>query len=615
MATKRNMFLKTKTTKHSLFVGWCIESPPSDELSSVTGGCGRGLYHVIPPLTRQFGCADASFLWSVDVGGRKAGMNRCQEPGQGAEEQQQEEEVTGMVCQEVDLRDGQMKEVTVGDQKVLLVRTRGQYSAVGSQCSHYNAPLVKGVLVGDRVRCPFHGACFNVRTGDIEEYPGLDCLPSYKVKVEDGKVYVSIHKNSLKLTKRVKEMCTRVPDIKHTTLLIGGGPASLVCAETLRQNCYQGRIVIVTKDSLPPFDKPKLSKALDLDSGSILLRPGDFYQQHGVEVWTRKEVVSVDPAEKSVKLSDGSLQRYDQLLISTGCRARPLDCPGWDLQGVKLLQRHEDANEIHRSALGQKAVVIGASFIGMEVASYLSNTAASVAVVGPSRYPYERSLGPQIGRMIMRMLEEKNVKFYMTDAVDEIQGENGKVTGVLLKSGIVLEADVVIAGIGVIPNSDFLAGSELEVDSRKAVIVDKFMRTNIPDIFSAGDVTSFPLTIRGDQRVNVGHWQMSQAQGRVAALNMLKKPTKCESVPFFWTVLLGKSIRYTGYGEGYTEILFKGNVEERKFLAFYIKDEVVVAAASLMFDPAVARVAELMATGQIISKAQAQAEDLSWLQM
>uniref|UniRef100_A0A8C2X9R6 Apoptosis inducing factor mitochondria associated 4 n=1 Tax=Cyclopterus lumpus TaxID=8103 RepID=A0A8C2X9R6_CYCLU len=534
-------------------------------------------------------------------------MNRCQEPGQGEEQ----EEVTGMVCQEADLKDGQMKEVTVGDQTVLLVRTQGQYSAVGSQCSHYNAPLVKGVLVGDRVRCPFHGACFNVRTGDIEEYPGLDCLPSYKVKVEDGKVYVSIHKNSLKLTKRVKEMCSRVPDIKHTILLVGGGPASLICAETLRQNCYQGRIVMVTKDTLPPYDKPKLSKALDLDSSHILLRTSDFYQQHGVEVWTQKEVVSVNPADKAVKLSDGSLQRYDQLLIATGCSARPLDCPGRDLKGVKLLQRYEDAKEIHNSGLGRKAVVIGSSFIGMEVASYLSNKAASVAVIGTSRYPYERSLGPEIGKMSLHMLEEQNVKFYMNDGVTEIQGEDGKVKGVVLKSGRVLEADVVIAGIGVIPNSDFLAGSELEVDSRKAVIVDKFMRTNVPDVFSAGDVTSFPLTIRGDQRVNVGHWQMSHAQGRVAALNMLKKPTRCESVPFFWTVLLGKSIRYTGYGEGYTEIIFKGKVEERKFLAFYIKDEVVVAAASLMFDPAVARLAELMATGQIITKAQAHGRNQS----
>uniref|UniRef100_A0A3Q3X156 Rieske domain-containing protein n=1 Tax=Mola mola TaxID=94237 RepID=A0A3Q3X156_MOLML len=427
-----------------------------------------------------------------------------------------QEEVTGLVCQETDLEDGQMKEVTVGEKKVLLVRTQGQYSAVGNQCSHYSAPLVKGALVGDRVRCPFHGACFNINTGDIEEYPGLDCLPTYKVKVEDGKVYVTISKN---LTKRVKEMCSRAPEIKHTVLLIGGGPAALVCAETLRQNRYQGRIIMLTKDNLPPFDKPKLSKVRIQDTriSSILLRSADFYQQYGIEVWTQKEVVLVNTVDKAVKLNDGTLQRYDQLLISTG--------------------------------------------------------------------------------------------------LTEVKGENGKVKGVVLKSGTVLEADVVIAGIGVIPNSDFLTGSQLEVDSRKAVIVDKFMRTNIPDIFSAGDVTSFPLTIRGDQRVNIGHWQMSQAQGRVAALNMLKKPTKIESVPFFWTVLLGKSIRYTGYGEGYTEIIYKGKVDERKFLAFYIKDEEVVAAASLMFDPAVARLAELMATGQTVTKAQAQADDLSWLQM
>uniref|UniRef100_A0A3Q3GWW2 Apoptosis inducing factor mitochondria associated 4 n=1 Tax=Labrus bergylta TaxID=56723 RepID=A0A3Q3GWW2_9LABR len=437
-------------------------------------------------------------------------MNQCQEPGEG------QEFVTEIVCQEDDLKDGQMKEVTVGDQKVLLVRIEGQYSAVGSQCSHYNAPLVKGALVGDRVRCPFHGACFNVRNGDIEEFPGLDSLPSYKVK------------ESLKLTRRVKAMCSIVPDVKHTILLIGGGPASLVCAETLRQNCYQGRIIIITKDNMPPFDKPKLSKAMNVDPDSILLRSSDFYQQHGIEVWTQKEVVSVNPANKAVKLSNGTLQCYDQLLISTGCRARPLNCPGADLKGVKLLQSFEDAKEIHSSCLGHK------------------------------------------------------------------------VKGVRLKSGAVLEADVVIAGIG---------------DFSSFYLFTQFMRTNIPDIFSAGDVTSFPLTIRGDQRVNIGHWQMSQAQGRVAALNMVKKPTQIESVPFFWTVLLGKSIRYTGYGEGYTEIIFKGKVEERTFLALYIKDEVVVAAASLMFDPAVARIAEMMAAGQIITKAQTQSDDLKWLQM
>uniref|UniRef100_A0A8C5N9B5 Apoptosis-inducing factor 3-like n=1 Tax=Gouania willdenowi TaxID=441366 RepID=A0A8C5N9B5_GOUWI len=499
-------------------------------------------------------------------------MKQCEDSGQ-------EEEVTGLVCQESDLKDGEMKEVSVGDQKVLLVRTQGQYSAVGNKCSHYNAPLIKGVLVGDRVRCPFHGACFNVKTGDIEDYPGLDSLPRHKVKVEDGKVYVVINK-------KVRDR-----------------PASLVCAETLRQNSFQGRIIIVTKDAVPPFDKPKLSKALNLDSSSILLRPSDFYQQHGIEVWTEKEVVAVNPADRCVKMSDGSLQHYNQLLISTGCRARPLSCPGSNLNGVKLLQSHKDANDIHNSCIGQRAVVIGASFIGMEVAAYLSNKAASVAVVGTSRYPFERSLGLEIGKMSM---QEQNVKFYMNNEVTEIKGEDGKVKEVLLKNGTVLQADVVIAGIG---NLTFPLFKNI------CTVLLQFMKTNVTDVFSAGDITSFPLTIRGDQRVNVGHWQMSHAQGRVAALNMMNKPTKLESVPFFWTMLLGKSIRYTGYGEGYTEIIFKGKVEEKKFLAFYIKEEVVVAAASMMFDPAVARIAELMAAGQILTKAQVQAEDLSWLQM
>ncbi|XP_030237826.1 apoptosis inducing factor mitochondria associated 4 [Gadus morhua] len=524
-------------------------------------------------------------------------------------------EVTALLCQEDELQDGQMREVEVEGQKVLLVRTEGRYGAVGSRCTHYNAPLVKGALVGNRVRCPFHGACFNVMTGDIEEFPGLDCLPSYKVKVEDGNVYISFNRKALKLSRRVKEMSSREPEVNHSTLLIGGGPAALLCAETLRRNSYQGRIVMVTKDALPPFDKPKLSKALNSESSQILLRSEDFFKQYGIEVWTQKEVVSVEPVDKVVRLSDGTVQPYDQLLISTGCRARSLGCPGQHLKGVKLLQTHQDAQDIHNSCQGQRAVIIGASFIGMEVASYLSNKAASVAMVGTTQYPFERSLGPEIGKMAMHMLEENNVKFYMKDRVLEIRGEDGKVKEVVLESGAVLQADVVVAGIGVVPNSDFLMGSQVQTDSRKAVVVDEFMKTNVPDIYGAGDVTSFPLPIRGGQRVQIGHWQMAHSHGRAAALNMLNKPTKMDSVPFFWTVLLGKSIRYAGFGEGYTEIIFKGKVEEGKFLAFYIKEQVVVAAASLMFDPAVSLIAELMSSGHQITKTQAQSEDLSWLKL
>uniref|UniRef100_A0A9J8C8G0 Apoptosis inducing factor mitochondria associated 4 n=2 Tax=Cyprinus carpio TaxID=7962 RepID=A0A9J8C8G0_CYPCA len=469
------------------------------------------------------------------------------------------DEITEMVCLESDLQDGQMKEVEVDQNKILLVRNNGEFTAVGGLCTHYGAPLIKGALVGDRVRCPFHGACFNTKTGDIEEFPGLDCLPKYKVKVEGGKVYVTTDK---KVSLMPLVCHCRQCNICECLCFIG--PASLQCAETLRQNGYEGRIIMVTKDEQLPLDKTKLSK-----------------------------VKSVDTEAKTLTFSDGTNQHYDQLLISTGGRARPLQCPGAELKNVKLLESYKDATEIHQMSAGNKAIIVGTSFIGMEVAAYLSDKADSVTVIGSSKFPFQSSLGPDIGKMTMQMLEEKNVKFYTSNGVAEIRGENGKVKEVVLKNGEVLPADIVIVGIGVIPNSNFLKETSVEIDSRNAVVVDKFMKTNIPDIFAAGDVVSFPLPLVGHKRVNIGHWQLAQAHGRIAGLSMLNQQVVINTVPYFWTMLLGKSIRYTGYGEGYTDIVFKGSTEERKFLAFYIKDEEVVAAASLNFDPAVARLAEI----------------------
>uniref|UniRef100_A0A673GSQ1 Apoptosis inducing factor mitochondria associated 4 n=1 Tax=Sinocyclocheilus rhinocerous TaxID=307959 RepID=A0A673GSQ1_9TELE len=379
-----------------------------------------------------------------------------------------------MVCLEADLQDGQMKEVEVDQNKILLVRNNGEFTAVGGLCTHYGAPLIKGALLGDRV-----------------QFPGLDCLPKYK-----------------KLKKRVKKMCGRVPGVTHMVVLIGGGPASLQCAETLRQNDYGGRIIMVTKDEQLPLDKTKLSKAMNIEIEKVLLRQNDFLQQHGIEVWTKKEVKSVNTEAKTLTFKDGTSQHYDQLLISTGARARTLQCP--------------------------------------------------------------------VIPLLLKMLEEKNVMFYTSNGVAEIRGKNGKVKEVVLKNGEVFPADIVIVGIGMCPNSDFLKETS--------------------------------------SRVNIGHWQLAQAHGRISGLSMLNQQVAINIVPYFWTMLLGKSIRYTGYGEGYTDIVFKGSTEERKFLAFYIK-LLQLPAASLNFDPAVARLAEMLLMGKRITKAQAQSDDLSWLQL
>ncbi|KAG5844748.1 hypothetical protein ANANG_G00165850 [Anguilla anguilla] len=522
------------------------------------------------------------------------------------------EEVTEEVCLESELQDGEMMEVEVGHHNVLLVRSGGHYSAIGNQCTHYGAPLSKGALSGNRVRCPWHGACFNVKTGDLEEFPGLDCLPCHKVEVRNSKVFVSVNKQSLKQRKRVKEMGRRDPGVIHTMLLIGGGSASLVCAETLRQQNYGGRIVMVTSDDLLPYDKTTLSKVMNVQSDSILLRQMEFFLRHDIEVWLRKEAKALDTGSKTVTFSDGSWQSYDQLLISTGCRARKLDCAGADLQNVCLLQTPEDARRIHYSCFRKHVVIVGTSFIG---GLLHDGRARSVTVIGSSELPYQKTLGPEIGRLTLQMLAAQAVKFFMNDSVLEIRGESGKVKEVLLKSGTVLPVDVLIVGIGVVPNSEFLQGSQVELDSKNFVPVDKCMRTSVPGVFCAGDLACFPLTMAQDRRVNIGHWQMAQAQGRIAALNMLNRETELSSVPFYWTVLLGNTIRYAGFGEGYTEMVLKGRFEDMKFLAFYIKDDVVVAVTGLNFDPAISQVAERLATGKAITKAMAESDDLSWLKL
>ncbi|KAG7516910.1 apoptosis-inducing factor 3-like [Solea senegalensis] len=525
------------------------------------------------------------------------------------------EELTAAVCLESDLQDGQMMEVEVGHHSVLLTRSDGKYSAIGNQCTHYGAPLSKGVLSGHKVRCPWHGSCFNVQTGDLEEFPGMDCLPCHKVKIQNSKVYVSVIKKTLLQEKRLKSMGTAVPGVTHTILLLGGGPASLICAETLRHENFGGRIIMVTRDNLLPHDKTRLSKVMNVESDSILLRRMEFFQQYDIKVWLRKKALSVDTDKKTVTFDDASVQSYDQLLISTGCRAKCLDVSDINLDNVKMLETPEDARQIHAACLGSNVVLVGTSFVGMEVASYLIDKASSITVIGSSELPYQNTLGPEIGKFTMMMLSEKNVKFYMNDIVTEVKGVNGKVNEIVLKSGRIIPADVLIVGIGVVPNSEMLRGSNIQMDAKNFVPVDKYMHTNIPDVFCAGDLTTFPLAMAKNRMVNIGHWQIAQAQGRIAALNMMNKPTELNTVPFYWTVLLGVTIRYAGYGEGYTEIVMKGTFEDKKFVALYIKNDEVIAVASLNYDPAASAVAERLASGRVITKKEAESDDLSWLQL
>ncbi|XP_074746185.1 apoptosis-inducing factor 3-like [Strix uralensis] len=518
--------------------------------------------------------------------------------------------VTAEVCKEDDIGDGELCEVMVAGYPVLLVRNRKEFSALGSRCPHYGAPLSKGVLKGQRLRCPWHGACFNIKTGDIEEYPALDCLPCFKVTVEDGKVFVTAKKKDLESSLRVKDASKRCLLNRDTMLLLGGGVAALACAETLRQEGFTGRIIMATKEKHVPYDKSKLSKEMDLKAEDIYLRKPEFLDARDIEVWTEKEAVSVDFQKQKVRFMDGSSQKYNQLLIATGSHSSLLKVPGADLQNVCILQTPEYSSKILELATGKNLVIVGASFVGMEVAAFLSDKAGAISVVEKKEFPFQNALGPQVGGVAMKMLQNKGVKFYMKTELCELKGKDGKVAEAVLDSGEKLPADVVVVGIGVFPNSAFLKGTSIARDDSGAILVDLRMQTNIPNVFAAGDVVSFPVALLNGARTSIHHQQVAEAHGHIAALNMLKKEKELHTVPFFWTMMFGKSIRYTGCGKGYTDTVVKGSLEEQKFLVFYIRDGFVTAAASLNCDPMVSLIAEVLYSGKQISKEEAGACDI-----
>ncbi|NXJ06000.1 AIFM3 factor, partial [Odontophorus gujanensis] len=492
---------------------------------------------------------------------------------------------------------------------VLLVRNKMEFSALGSRCPHYGAPLSKGVLRGHRLRCPWHGSCFNIKTGDIEEYPSLDCLPCFKVTVEDGKVFVtakkkvqttpaaSMHSQHLGLGTISLKRCLLN---QNTMLLLGGGVAALTCAETLRQEGFTGRIIMVTKEKHPPYDKSKLSKEMNLKAEDIYLRKPEFLCAHGIELWTEKEAVSVDFQKQKVHFMDGSSQKYNQLLIATGGHSSFLKVPGADLQNVCHLQTPEDSSKVLELASGKNLVIVGASFIGTMLEGL-----SGPGKVGPDLHCCSVSLLIR-APLPFQMLQSKGVKFYMKKELHELKGKDGKVTEAILASGEKLPADVVVVGIGVSPSSAFLKGTSIARDSSGAILVDLHMQTNIPNVFAAGDVVSFPVALLNGDHASIHHQQVAEAHGSIAAFNMLKKQKELHTVPFFWTTMLGRSIHYAGYGKGYTDMVLKGSLEQQKFLIFYLKDDFVTAAASLNCDPTVSLIAEVLYLGKHISKEEAE---------
>jgi len=500
-----------------------------------------------------------------------------------------------------ELKDGDMKEVTVEGTNVLLARVEGWCYAVGAYCTHYGAPLVDGYLSGDRIVCPWHHACFDARKGTCEEPPALNSLPSFEIEIIGEKIYVNVPKNAA--DRVIPEMVERVPQDDRVFAILGGGAAGYIAAQTLREDGYTGRVVMITREERLPYDRPNLSK--DYLQGYaepewMPLRSEEFFAKAGIEVLRGKVARSVDTASATITFTDGDILKYDSLLVATGGEPRKLPFQNDRQKNVFVLRSFDDADAIMAAAGESKRVVIvGSSFIGMEAASSLRGRGCDVTVVTPDKVPMVKVLGPEIGAEIQKVHERNGVKFRLGDGVKGFSGDDD-VEAVELESGERLDADIVVVGIGVRPAAAFLHGVVLHTDG--GVIADENMKI-ADSVYAAGDIAHVPDPRTGEY-VRIKHWRTAMQQGRIAAHNMAGKRTRYNAVPFFWTTQFDITLNYVGHAAGWDEIVIDGDISRHDFIAYYVKDEKVMAAAGMNRDRGLAIIEELMRADKMPSIAE-----------
>jgi NADPH-dependent 2,4-dienoyl-CoA reductase/sulfur reductase-like enzyme/nitrite reductase/ring-hydroxylating ferredoxin subunit len=462
----------------------------------------------------------------------------------------------------------------VGDQDVLLVRSGSEIFAIDAHCSHYHGPLAEGVVVGDSIRCPWHHACFDLRTGEAARAPALTPLAVWLVEHEGDRIFVRQKREQPKPRGRGSV------EAPGQIVIVGGGAAGFAAAEMLNRQGFRGKIVMLSDDAAPPVDRPNLSK--DYLAGSapedwLPLRPDSFYAEAGIDLRLNAEITSVDTKACNVIVAGGGTISYDRLLLATGAEPVRLPIPGANQSHVHTLRTLADCRAIIDAVSGvRRAIVIGASFIGLEAAAALRARDIEVYVVAPEQRPMERVLGPDMGDFVRALHEEHGVIFHLGDTVAAIDGKRAT-----LKSGGVLEADVVVVGVGVRPRLALAEQAGLALD--RGVVVSAFLETSIPGIYAAGDIARWPDP-HSQENIRVEHWVVAERQGQTAARNMLGQRETFDAVPFFWSQHYDVPINYVGHAEQWDEITIDGNIAARDCLLRYKSRGRVLAVASIYRD-------------------------------
>ena len=476
------------------------------------------------------------------------------------------------------LPDGAMLPGHVGEEAVLLARRGNEFFAIGATCSHYSGPLAEGLLVEETVRCPWHHACFSLRTGEALHAPALSPVSCWWVEQSEGQVFVR-RKKQAPATSR-KSRVAAGSAMPRRIVIVGGGAAGFAAAEMLRREGYQGALVMLSDDDAPPVDRPNLSKDYLAGTASedwVPLRPESFYAENRIELRLNAPVAAIDPRSREVALADGNKIPYERLLLATGAEPVRLTVPGADQPHVHTLRTLGQSRAIIEQAqTARRAVVVGASFIGLEVAASLRTRNLEVHVVAPAKVPMVRVLGPELGAFVRRYHEEHGVVFHLEDTVAGIEGKR-----VRLKSGAAIEAELVVAGIGVRPRTKLAEAAGLKLD--RGVAVDDYLETSVPGIFAAGDIARWPDPHTGSA-IRVEHWVVAERQGQTAALNMLGAREAFSAVPFFWSQHYDVPINYVGHAETWDEIAVEGDVAAKDCLLRYRAKGRVLAVASIFRD-------------------------------
>ncbi|XP_026192506.1 apoptosis-inducing factor 3-like [Cyclospora cayetanensis] len=515
-----------------------------------------------------------------------------------------------------DFPEGGIYEVTVNEakDKVLVAHMDGKFYCTGATCPHYGAPLVKGVATRDHVTCPWHDAKFDFKTGkciagpvakDIQSYPvtikGTTVFASLPPRLEDEKAPTckglsarlgadAAHRASafenrsssgeppctvglrsgverslwaffdLRRHRRWRgvmtaSMCCLQAFHDSTFVVVGGGAAASAAVEELRALGFRGKLVMISREELPPYDRIMLSKNIRCEPENILLRPREYLT----------ETLQVD--------------------LRLGETVQTINA---DTQTLKTNRGHE----LHYD----KHVVVGSSFIGVEIAAALKKIGVKdVTVVGRESVPFERALGQRVGGAFKNLLESNNVTFIPEAEVAEFMTRNGNVIGVKLNNGNVLAADRVVVGVGVTPDLPAIQSSTpVKQGSQGGLLVDPLLSSaSHPTIFAAGDIASFPY-VKSGQETRVEHYATAMDQGRAAAANMLGLNKPFTALPFFWTMVFGKGLRYIGNGAGFEDVIIEGDLAKMQFVAYYTKGEKVIAAATMGKDPVCVAIGEAM---------------------